>query len=90
MCLVAAELERQGIATVTLQLLEPLAKKITPPRALYLPFAHGYPLQAPHDAEAQRAVMQHALSMLETATGPPPVTARFSSAAETGGDPRLA
>ena len=42
--LVAAAIEDRGIPTVTIQLLEEIARKIGPPRALCVPFAHGFPL----------------------------------------------
>jgi hypothetical protein len=71
--LVAAELERQGIATVAIQLLRLVAEKVRPPRALYVPFPHGYPLKAPNDPEQQRAVIEAALSLLEDCTLKPPV-----------------
>jgi len=69
-CLVAAELERQGIATVVIQLV---AERVRPPRALYVPFRHGYPLDAADAPERQHAVLEAALRLLESADGPPPV-----------------
>jgi len=66
--LVAAECERQGIASVTLVLLEEVARKVGPPRSLVLPFRHGHPLDRPHDAERQHEVLEAALSMLEDET----------------------
>lgn len=69
--LVAAELERRGIATVCLQLLELVARAVRPPRALLVPFAHGYPLGAPLDARAQHAVLRDAFTLLARAAGPP-------------------
>jgi hypothetical protein len=36
--LVAAELERRGIATVVIQLLREVAENVRPPRALFVPF----------------------------------------------------
>jgi hypothetical protein len=64
-CLVAAELERQGISTVVIQLLRQVAEKVRPPRALLVPFKHGYPLDTPGDANRQRAVLEAALQLLE-------------------------
>lgn len=72
-CLVAAELERHGIATVVIQLLREVAAAVHPPRALVVPFPHGYPLAAPDDPERQRAVMLAALALLEDSTLQPPV-----------------
>ncbi len=64
-CLVAAELERQGISTVVIQLLRNVAEKVRPPRALFVPFKHGYPLDTPGDPNRQQAVLEAALQLLE-------------------------
>jgi hypothetical protein len=71
--LVAAELERQGIATVALQLLREVAQRVRPPRALFVPFRHGYPLDRPDDPARQHAVLGAALDLLEDSTVQPPV-----------------
>lgn len=63
--LIAAELERAGIATVCLILLREIAEKVRPPRALAVAFPHGYALGKPHDAELQREVLTAALALLE-------------------------
>jgi hypothetical protein len=70
--LVAAELERRGIATVALQLLREVAERVRPPRALFVPFPHGYPLDKARDPARQMAVLEAALRMLENATLTPP------------------
>jgi hypothetical protein len=70
--LIAAELERQGIATVCIILLRFVAERVRPPRALAVPFRHGYPLDAPNDAALQREVVVKALALLKRA-GPPPI-----------------
>ncbi|MEX1245899.1 MAG: hypothetical protein WEB59_06395 [Thermoanaerobaculia bacterium] len=71
-CLVAAELERQGISTVAIQLLRSVAERVRPPRALFVPFRHGYPLDAPGEPERQRSVLEAAFRMLEDPDlGPP-------------------
>jgi hypothetical protein len=75
-CLIAAELERQGISTACLVLLEEVAKKVKPPRALVVPFRHGYPLGKPLDALLQRTVMEGALALLND-SGPPPVLRHY-------------
>ena len=72
MSLVAAELERRGIATVVLQLLREIAEKMHPPRALFVPFKHGYPLGRNHDPVQQHAVIEAALRLLEDASLKPP------------------
>lgn len=72
MGLIAAELERRGISTVAIQLLRMVAEKVRPPRALAVPFPHGYPLGKPDDAELQHAVIEAALRMLEDPNLQPP------------------
>jgi hypothetical protein len=76
--LVAAELERRGIATVALQLLREVAERVRPPRALVLPFPHGYPLAAPNDPPRQHAVLEAALRLLEQPDAAPPLLATFA------------
>ena len=65
--LVAAELERQGIASVAIQLLRSVAERVRPPRSLFVPFHHGYPLDTPGDPIRQHAVIEAALQLLEAA-----------------------
>lgn len=72
MGLVAAELERRGISTVAIQLLRSVAEKVRLPRALCVPFRHGYPLDAPDDPSRQHAVIEAALKMLEDRNLQPP------------------
>ena len=69
--LVGAELERQGIATVAIQLLRDVAERMRPPRALWVPFPHGYPLDRPRDPERQHRVIAAALRLLEEAQAGP-------------------
>jgi hypothetical protein len=75
--LVAAELERQGISTVTLVLLRRIAEEVRPPRALFVPFPHGYPLDRPDDPVRQHAVIEAALRLLEDPGSEPPVLADY-------------
>jgi len=70
--LVAAELERQGISTVVIQLLRLATEKVRPPRALAVPFRHGYPLDSPNDPAKQRAVLGAALALLGDESLTPP------------------
>jgi hypothetical protein len=72
-CLVAAELERQGISTVALLLLRDVGEAMHPPRALFMPFPHGYPLGRPNDPARQLAVLEAALRLLEDPGASPPV-----------------
>ena len=76
-CLVAAELERQGVSTVALQLLRSVAERVRPPRALFVPFRHGYPLAEPNDPARQQAVIEAALRMLEKPALTPPALVDF-------------
>lgn len=77
--LIAAELERRGISTVIIQLLRFVAERIGPPRALCVPFRHGYPLGEPNNAELQHRVIEAALSLLEDPDAQPPVLVDFST-----------
>ena len=63
--LIAAEIERAGIPTVCIALLREVAEKVRPPRALFVPFPHGYPLGRPHDRELQTNVILAALALLD-------------------------
>jgi len=76
-CLVGAELERHGISTVVIQLLREVAERMGPPRALFVPFRHGYSLDKPNDPQRQLAVMDAALRLLEDPAPNPPVLAEF-------------
>jgi len=77
--LVAAELEQQGISTVVVQLLRLVTEKVRPPRALFVPFRHGYPLDSPNDPEKQRAVIAAALDLLANPDLKPPAIVDFIS-----------
>ena len=79
MSLVAAELERRGIATVTIQLLREVAERVRPPRALCVPFPHGYPLGRPGDPALQRRVIESALRLIEDPSLVPPVVREFDA-----------
>jgi len=76
--LVAAEIERRGISTVAIQLLRRVAEKVRPPRALWVPFRHGYPLDTPDDPPRQTAVLEAALRVLEDQSLAPPLIVDFS------------
>jgi len=75
--LVATEMERQGITTVVLQLLRLAAERVGPPRALLVPFRHGYPLGTPHDHAGQHRVIEAAFRLLEDPSRSPPVLEEF-------------
>lgn len=77
--LVAAELERRGVATVVIQLLRHVAERVRPPRALLVPFRHGYPLDLPDRPDRQVAVLEAALALLDDPELSPPVLAEYSA-----------
>jgi hypothetical protein len=76
-CLAAAEMERRGISTVVISLLREVAEKVRPPRGLFVPFPHGYPLDTPGDPARQTAVLEAMLGMLEDPALRPPVLGDF-------------
>lgn len=75
--LVSAELEREGIATVCIQLLRLIAEAVRPPRALLVPFPHGYPLGRPNDPDLQKRILGAAFGLLDH-PGPGPVLAEYT------------
>ena len=77
--LVAAELERQGVSTVCVQLLRRVAERVRPPRALFVPYRHGFPLGEPDAPASQHAVIEAALALLEDRSLEPPVLVSFES-----------
>lgn len=76
-CLIAAEIERKGVPTVVIQLLREVAEKIRPPRALFVPFPHGYSLGEPNHPGKQHAVIEAALGMFENPLLSPPALVDF-------------
>ncbi|MBM3882223.1 MAG: hypothetical protein FJ387_21305 [Verrucomicrobia bacterium] len=83
-CLVAAEFERRGIRTVALVLLREVAERVRPPRALALPFPHGYPLDAPGEPARQHAVIEAALQVLEREPATPPLLVDWANGMGAG------
>ena len=75
--LTAAALEQQGISTVVVQLLRFVTEKVRPPRALVVPFRHGYPLDSPNEPEKQRAVLVAALNLLTDPELKPPAIVEY-------------
>ncbi|MBA3498058.1 MAG: hypothetical protein H0T86_13220 [Gemmatimonadales bacterium] len=69
-------------ATVVIQLLKYVAVRVRPPRALVVPFPHGYPLDSPGDPGSQRRVIEAMLRMLEDSNLTPPSLVEY--------DPKLA
>jgi hypothetical protein len=75
--LVAAEIERAGIPTTEQIFLREAAEAVRPPRALLVPFDHGYPLGEPNSSELQKNVLRQTFELLE-AGGKPPVLEEYS------------
>lgn len=70
MCVLAHVLEANGIATVALASMRPVAEKVAPPRALHGEFPLGRPLGKPGDAAFQHDVIARALALLDAPSGP--------------------
>lgn len=78
--LIAGEIEKRGITTVSISVLREVTDKVHPPRALCTPFALGYPLGKPNDAALQTRIIRQALALADHA-GPPPVLVDFEETA---------
>ena len=76
--LVAAEIERAGIPTVVQVFLREVAEKVRPPRALWVPFEHGYALGEPNDPALQVDVLRQTFALLGE-VGPGPVVREFAA-----------
>jgi len=70
--LVGAEIERHGIPTTAQIYLRNVAEMLQPPRALWVPFAHGYALGKPNDRKLQLSVLRQTFALLDE-PGPGPV-----------------
>jgi hypothetical protein len=75
--LVAAEIERADIPTTLQVFLKEAAERVRPPRALWVPFDHGYPLGEPGNRELQLDVIRQTLALLEE-PGPGPVLMEYT------------
>lgn len=64
--LIASVIEKAGIPTVGLSLLQMVTKKVRPPRSLFVPFPFGYPLGKPNDPKLQHQIIRAALDLLES------------------------
>ena len=62
--LVQWELERQGIATVSLSVMPDVTHTLEPPRALTVDAPLGAPLGPAHDAARHLAVLRRMLALL--------------------------
>lgn len=63
-------IEDEGISTTQISLVRLHTEKISPPRALWVPFEMGRPLGTPNNPEFQKRVLTAALRLLEAEKGP--------------------
>lgn len=68
--LVARHLEQNGISTIVMGCAKDIVEHCGVPRLLFSDFPLGNAAGRPHDPESQRATLELALSVLESATGP--------------------
>jgi hypothetical protein len=57
-------IEKSGIPTVSISLLQEVTERVHPPRALAVNRPLGYPLGAPHDIDLQKRILMAALELL--------------------------
>ncbi|MEO8662982.1 MAG: hypothetical protein ABI693_31275 [Bryobacteraceae bacterium] len=57
-------IERAGIPTVSITLLEEVTRKVDPPRSLFVDRPLGYPLGEANAPEVQKAILRQALALL--------------------------
>ncbi len=62
--LLAAAIERENIATVSLSLLREVTSVIRPPRALFVPYKMGYPLGEANNPALQTRIIAAGLKLL--------------------------
>ena len=63
--LAQATVERHGIPTASITLLEKVTAVIRPPRALAVPYPLGFPLGEANDPELQTEIVRQLLALLE-------------------------
>jgi len=70
-------IEDIGISTVSITLVESVAKKVKPPRALSVTFDFGHPLGESNNSTLQHTLISEALELLQTEE-PLPILKRSS------------
>ena len=68
--MLARVVEEAGLTTVAIAIIREQAEKVKPPRALFVPFAMGFPLGRPNDPELQHRVIASAFDLLGYERGP--------------------
>jgi hypothetical protein len=69
-CTLAHYFEEEGIPTAAVTLIREQTVKMSPPRALWVPFELGRPLGVPGNPEFQKRVLFAVLKLFEIETGP--------------------
>lgn len=80
MGLVANEIERQGVPTVTLA----MERQVVAPRAAFVPFPYNFPMGEPGDADRHRSVALAALALFGEMDGPGEVELPFRWRGDNG------
>jgi len=79
-------LEDEGLSTIVVALVREHVVKMSPPRALWVPFEMGRPFATPGDAELQQRVLKAALSLLDEPGSEPLLEDYPEEASDRGGD----
>ncbi|MCG9129452.1 hypothetical protein JT359_17830 [Candidatus Poribacteria bacterium] len=58
-------IEDVGISTVSITLVEDIAKRVKPPRVLSVPYDFGHPLGEPNNSTLQHTIISEALELLQ-------------------------
>ncbi len=69
--LIQRAVEEVGISTVSIALVESIAKRVKPPRALLVSYGFGHPLGEPNNPSLQHAIIAEALALLQDEGTPP-------------------
>lgn len=80
--LIQRAVEAAGISTVSITLVESIAKRVKPPRALLVPYRLGHPLGEPNNPTLQHAIIAEALALLQD-EGTPPILKSSSFKGDT-------
>lgn len=79
-------LEDEGLSTVVVALVREHVIKMSPPRALWVPFEMGRPFATPKDVELQHRVLKAALSLLDEPGSEPVLKDYAEEASHRDGD----
>ena len=79
-------LEDEGLSTVVVALVREHVVKMSPPRALWVPFEMGRPFATPNDVGLQKRVLKAALSLLDEPSPEPLLQDFVEEASHRQGD----